>query len=98
MDTAASPSQVPQSIRNIGYLIKEIGLSTCVVLFLLGQDAGWVPSQGKHEHEQITQVLSQNQRILAQTQQHMIEQRELTRGMCLNGAATEIQKARCEVM
>jgi len=60
-----SESWEPTSyIRNLAFVVREIGLSSVVVLFLLGQHAGWIPSPGLQDHLDLEQAVNANSGIL----------------------------------
>lgn len=42
-----------EQLKNIVYVIDKIGWLSVVVLFLLGQNAGWVPSMAQSDHKNI---------------------------------------------
>ena len=59
-ESSGSKWEPSDSLRSLAYMVREIGLSTLVVLFLLGQQAGWIESP----HNKIIETVSKNQVII----------------------------------
>lgn len=84
-----SEHEPPDWVKSASYLIKDIGLTTFVVLFLLGIWSGHIKSPFSHGIANNTMLIQQNQGLI-------LASNELSNALCQNLATTMIETMRCE--
>ncbi|MGD9850097.1 MAG: hypothetical protein AB7T38_02400 [Nitrospirales bacterium] len=78
-------------VRNLTYVIKEIGMTGLVILVLLGQKTGWVPdvSMTNEAHRAIAvstlQVVDANRNKLDQLMLNVLRTKDYAQQACLEG-------------
>ena len=89
-------------VRSVAFVVREIGLSTVVVLFLLGQQAGWIPSPGMEGHHAIEQAVQSNSAVLIYNRGVLDDIEDSTsqtvdaiKATCYNNATSDTERSIC---
>lgn len=63
-DSSEADKWTPSNyVRNLTYIVREVGMTGLVILFLLGQRSGHVPDVNKEEHERMMSIVTANLQI-----------------------------------
>ena len=87
--------QPTQFVRNITYSVREIGLTTIVVLFFLAREAGYLPVPLERVHQDLARGVQDNVNTLKQVKDSTRDAAETLESICYNDAKDEMAKRIC---